>query len=141
MPDTPDTETGDDDDTADELAALREQTTHGDRLDEAANSEASSAFIETLVAELDAIDAGETQKTVSVWDGSFAAFLHALEAHPEQLDAVGTDLQAALDGDTDEPVDRSEIIRLALRVGLKEASPETFAALQEGVQRHAVNQL
>lgn len=135
MTDTP--ETYDDD----ELAALREQTTHGDRLDEAATSEATAEFIETIVAELNAIDAGETQKTVSVWDGSFAAFLHALDAHPEQLETVGTDLQEALDASTDEPVDRSEVIRLTLRVGLKEASPETFAALQEGVQQHAVDQL
>lgn len=54
------------------------------------------------------------------------------------LAAVGDDLQAALDASTDDPVDRSEIIRLALRVGLKEASPETFAALQDGVQQHAL---
>lgn len=135
MSETPET---DDDE---ELAALREQTTHGDRLDEAATSDVTAEFIETLVTELEAIDAGETQKTVSVWDGSFAAFLHALDAHPDQLDAVGTDLQRALDVSPDEPVDRSELIRLALRVGLKEASPETFAALQDGVQRHAVNQL
>lgn len=145
MSETPDTDSDTDaDDTGaatDELAALREQTTHGDRLDEAAHNEISAEFIETLVSELDAIDAGETQKTVSVWDGSFAAFLRALEAHPEQLDAVGADLQAELDGSADDSVDRSEVIRLALRVGLKEASPETFAALQEGVQRHAVNQL
>lgn len=124
-----------------ELAALREQTTHGDRLDEAANSAVSAAFVDTIVDELDAIDAGETQKTVSVWDGSVAAFLHALETHPEQLETVGADLQAALESSPDEPVDRSEVIRLALRVGLKEASPETFAALQEGVQQHAVKQL
>lgn len=135
MSETPET---DDDE---ELAALREQTTHGDRLDEAATSDVTAEFIETLVTELEAIDAGETQKTVSVWDGSFAALLHALDAHPDQLDAVGTDLQRALDVSPDEPVDRSELIRLALRVGLKEASPETFAALQDGVQRHAVNQL
>lgn len=143
MPETPnsDADTDDTGDATDDLAALREQTTHGDRLDEAANNEISSEFIDTLVSELDAIDAGETQKTVSVWDGSFTAFLHALEAHPEQLDAVGADLQAALDVPTDEPVDRSEVIRLALRVGLKEASPETFVALQKGVQQHAVKQL
>jgi len=90
MPETPNP------DDTDDLTALREQTTHGDRLDEAANNEVSSEFIDTLVSELDAIDAGETQKTVSVWDGSFTAFLHALEAHPEQLDAVGADLQAHL---------------------------------------------
>ena len=136
------TDTETDDDTDDEeLAALREQTTHGDRLDEAANTTVSPAFIDTLVDELEAIDAGDTQKTVSVWDGSIAAFLHALEDHPAQLEAVGDDLQAALEVSPDEPVDRSDIIRLALRVGLAEASPEAFKALQEGVQRHAVNQL
>ena len=126
--------------TAEELEALREQTTHGDRLDEAGDSEIPPAFIETLVDELEAIDAGDSQKTVSVWDGSLAAFLAALEAHPDEMEAVGSDLQAALDV-TDREIDRSELIRLAIRVGLAEASPEAFAALQTGVQEHAVNNL
>lgn len=128
-------------DDDDELAALREQTTHGDRLDEAAETPIPPAFIETVVSELEAIEAGETQKTVSAWDGSIAALLHALEEHPDQLEAVGEDLRTALDVSADESVDRSEIIRLALRVGLAEASPETFKALKKGVQQHAVNQL
>lgn len=132
---TDDTNTNDD-----ELAALREQTTHGDRLDEAAADAVSPAFVETLVDELEAIEAGDTQKTVSVWDGSLAAFLAALEAHPEEMEAVGADLQAALDA-SEREIDRSEIIRLAIRVGLSEAAPEAFSALQTGVQQHAVNQL
>lgn len=123
-----------------DLAALREQTTHGDRLDEAATGGVSDAFVETLVAELEAVETGERQKTVSVWDGSLAAFLAALDSHPEQMEAVGAELQATLDA-SEREIDRSEIIRLAIRVGLSEAAPEAFSALQTGVQRHAVNQL
>lgn len=124
-----------------ELAALRQQTSHGDRLDDAADTTTTAPFTETLIAELESIDAGETQKAVSVWDGPFAAFLHALEDHPDEMAAVGTRLQDALGASTDQEVDRSEVIRLTLRLGLTEASPDHMAALREAVQQHAVDKI
>jgi len=46
----------------DDLAALREQTSQGDRLDEADSAEKKRALVEDIVSELEAIDDGERQK-------------------------------------------------------------------------------
>jgi len=73
----------------DELAALREQTSHGDRIDEAAAEDAKRDLVEDILDELEAIDAGDKQKTISVWDGHLAAFIRALEENPDRLGEVG----------------------------------------------------
>lgn len=124
----------------DDLAALREQTAHGDRLDEAAGDEQTHELTDTIAAELDAIDTGDQQKTVSVWDGHIAAFIRALEAHPDQLDAVGHALQHELDIE-ERDVDRSEVLRLGLRLGFQEAAPDQFAAVREAVRKQATKDL
>ena len=123
-----------------ELEALREQTSHGDRLDEAGDKATTREFVDNIRAELEAIDAGEQQKTVSVWDGPMAAFVRALEDNPEQLDAVGRALQERLDAE-DSGVDRSEVLRLALRLGFQTAAPEQFDAIRDAVQQHATKDL
>lgn len=127
-------------DDDDELAALREQTAHGDRLDTAADGAETAALVAAIRDELTAIEAGDKQKTVSVWDGHIAAFIHGLEDAPDHRQAVGHALQAELDREQT-AVDRSELIRLALRVGFKQAAPEEFAALAEAVKAEAVNEL
>jgi len=123
-----------------ELAALREQTSQGDRIDQAASAEQKQALAEAIVEELEAIDAGEQQKTLSVWDGALAAFIRALEDNPDQLEAVGHSLQQRLGTDTAE-IDRSEVLRLALRLGFQEAAPEEFDAVRDAVQKHATKRL
>lgn len=123
-----------------ELAALREQTSQGDRIDQAASAEQKQALAEAIVEELEAIDAGEQQKTLSVWDGALAAFIRALEDNPDQLEAVGHSLQQRLGTDTAE-IDRSEVLRLALRLGFQEAAPEEFDAVRDAVQKHATKGL
>lgn len=124
----------------DELAALREQTSQGDRIDQAASAEQKQVLVEAIVEELEAIDAGEQQKTLSVWDGALAAFIRALEDNPDQLEAVGHSLQQRLGTDTAE-IDRSEVLRLALRLGFQEAAPEEFDAVRDAVQKHATKGL
>lgn len=124
----------------DELEALREQTAQGDRLDEAATAAATQDFVADILGELEAIDDGEQQKTVSVWDGPMAAYVRALEDNPEQLDAVGQALQQRLDVEEGE-VDRSELLRLALRLGFQTAAPEQFDAVREAVEQHATRGL
>ena len=123
-------------DEDEDLAALREQTSQGDRIDQATSAEQDQELVEAIVDELDAIDAGEQQKTISVWDGTLAAFIRALEEHPEQMEAVGHSLQQQLDVDTT-AVDRSEVLRLALRVGFQEAAPDEFDAVREAVRKQA----
>lgn len=124
----------------DELAALRDETAHGDRIDTADAASDRRAFVEDIIAELEAIDDGDKQKTVSVWDGHLAAFVRALEANPDRMAAVGEGLQQRLDQERDE-VDRSEVLRLALRLGLKEAAPDEFDAVRDAAGEHATKQL
>lgn len=123
-----------------DLDALREQTSQGDRIDEAAKVDDRQSLVDDIIAELEAIESGEQQKTVSVWDGPLAAFIRALEANPEQMDDVGRALQNHLDVDEGD-VDRSELLRLALRLGFQEAASEEFDAVREAVQEHATRNL
>lgn len=124
----------------DELAALRDETAHGDRIDTADAASDRQAFVDDIVAELEAIDNGDKQKTVSVWDGHLAAFVRAIEANPERMESVGEKLQQRLDSDHEE-VDRSELLRLALRLGFNEAAPDEFDAVRDAVGEHAKNQM
>lgn len=110
------------------------------RLDEAPAAEQRQVLVDAIMAELEAIERGEQQKTVSVWDGPLAAFIRALEANPDQLEEVGHALQRELDLD-ERDVDRSEVLRLALRLGFKEAAPETFEAVRDATREHAVKGL
>jgi hypothetical protein len=129
---------GDEEDT--DLAALREQTSQGDRLDEASSAEQKQALVDDIVSELEAIDGGEQQKTVSVWDGNLAAFIRALEDNPDRMEDVGQALQQRLDVDVGE-ADRSDILRLALRLGFQEAAPDEFDAVREAVGKQATRGL
>lgn len=124
----------------DDLAALREQTSHGDRIEEAAVEEEKHDLVEDIIDELEAIDAGDQQKTVSVWDGPIAAFIRALEEHPDRMEDVGHSLQRQLDLDEGD-VDRSEVIRLALRLGFQEAAPDKFEAVREAAREQATKGL
>lgn len=124
----------------DELEALREQTSQGDRIDEASSTATQDSFVDDIVDELEAIDSGDQQKTVSVWDGPLAAFVRALEENPSRMEEVGHTLQQQLDVDESE-VDRSEILRLALRLGFQEGASEEFDAVREAVQEHATRNL
>ena len=125
---------GDEEDV--DLAALREQTSQGDRLDEAGSVEQKQALVDDIISELEAIDGGEQQKTVSVWDGNLAAFISALEDNPDRMEDVGQALQQRLDVDVGE-ADRSDILRLALRLGFQEAAPDEFDAVREAVGKQA----
>jgi len=132
------------DDSDTELDALRRQTSQGDRLDEAAQTDDRRSLRDDIVDELAAIDAGERQKPVSVWDGDLAAFVVALdqEATAEHRAAVGHALREALGrADDDSDVDRSEVLRLALRLGFAEAAPEYLDTLREAIGDHAANLL
>jgi hypothetical protein len=124
----------------DDLAALREQTSHGDRIEEAAAEDTKRDLVKDILDELEAIDAGDKQKTISVWDGPLAAFIRALEEDSERLAEVGHALQRQLDtGESD--VNRSEILRLALRLGFREAAPKEFEAVREAARKQATKGL
>lgn len=123
------------------LEELRQETTKGDRLDEAPAQQRQADLQASMREHLAALDAGDRQKTVSVWDGNLAAFIAALEDHPEEMQAVGEALAAELDSEIGDDVERSEVLRMALRLGFREAAPEHIETLREAVREQAVNSL
>lgn len=112
----------------------------GDRLDTAASTADTGDLKASIVEALEEIDAGERQKTVSVWDGNLAALFAALEDHDEALDDLGGTLQQEL-GEADGEVDRSEVLRLAVRYALRDAAPEYVDVLRDAVQDHAASDI
>ncbi|MFC6964431.1 hypothetical protein [Halocatena marina] len=124
-----------------DLEELKRQTSHGDRLDSDADNDQQQALADAILTELERIDAGEEQKTVSIWDGPTAAYIRALDEHPDQRAEVGDALRRQLDIDGDEPVDRSELVRFALRLGFRQAAPDKFETLKESVQKHVTQDL
>lgn len=119
-----------------------------DIFDEKGNRFASDAdreeFKDELRAELEAIKEGEKQKTMSVWDGDMAAVIRALEDGDELTDRgeeVGKKLQKALGRDENvDKLDRSELMRMTFRLGLKNAAPNVVDDLLE-VKKESVEQL
>jgi sirohydrochlorin ferrochelatase len=125
----------------DELEQLREQTSTGDRLDEASAEQDQHELQEAILTELEAIDAGEKQKTVSVWDGPVAALLGALEDRDDDLVETGEQLRDALGVEADDEPDRSEVLRLALRLGFETGAPDKLDATRAAVEEHASQRL
>lgn len=121
--------------TDDDLEELRRQTDRRSRLDEEAGKADTADFQARVQTALEELDAGDRQKTLSVWDGPLAAFVAALDE--EDMEAVGTQLQATLGVDEDPAaIDRSEVLRLALRAGFREAAPEYLESAQAAVREH-----
>ena len=101
-----------------------------------------TAFQAAILNALSALEDGERAKTVSTRDESLMAFLVALDECPEERAAVGQALGHALDRDIDaEHVDRSTIVRLAVRAGLSTAAPDQWETLRAAVGEHARQRL
>jgi hypothetical protein len=131
----------------DDLADLRERTSHGDRLDEAAADDRRRELVDGLVSRLDEIDDGEAANTVSLWDARLAAFFQTLapgddaDEYAAEREAFAEALRDRLDVDNDEPPDRSELLRLTLRAGIEAAGPEYREALRDAVRERATRDL
>jgi hypothetical protein len=122
-----------------DLEELRQQTQRTDRLAESADSQPDEdELVEDLVDALAAIDSGEQAKTFAARDESVTALLSTLADREADLEAVGTSLQEALGRDVaPSELDRSEIVRLAVRLGLREAAPEYLDLLADASAEHA----
>lgn len=119
-----------------DLAELRQQTERGDRLEEDSRREAMAEFQVRVREELEKIESGNRQKTISVWDGPLAAFISALDGSKD-LEAVGIALQRELGmNENVEALDRSELLRLALRAGFQEAAPEYLDSARGAIREH-----
>ena len=122
-----------------DLEELRQQTQRTDRLAEPAEAEDEGDELhDALVEALSAIDSGQQAKTFAARDATVTALLTTLDDREEALHEVGVALQESLDRDADpDALDRSEIVRLAVRLGLREAAPEYLDALAEASAEHA----
>lgn len=122
-----------------DLEELRQQTQRTDRLAEPSRPDDDGEdVVEELVDALADIDSGEQAKTFAARDASVTALLTTLADREDDLEEVGTALQAALGRDRDPAaLDRSEIVRLAVRLGLREAAPEYLELLADASAEHA----
>jgi len=127
-------------DADDELDELRQKTDVGTRAQSATPGEESTGLEDTIVAVLADVEAGEVSKTLSVRDDRLAALVRALE-ETGGLDDVGAALRQELgrEGDVD-GIDRSEVLRLAVRLGLQQAAPEVLDAGRDAYAQHATEQ-
>ena len=120
-------------DIDDELEELRKQTSRGNRLDEQANE---GDFVDHVVTMLDAVDEGERSKVLSLYDPQLAALIYALEDHPQRFREVVEALGEAQGTDVDvEEVGRTEFLKMAVRVGLRESDPDLLDEAKEAVTR------
>ncbi|WP_226043530.1 hypothetical protein [Natrinema sp. DC36] len=120
-----------------DLDELRDATQKGDRLDES-NNDSDEDLVDEIVGAITEVESGDRPKTIAVRDQPIAALLAALdEADQDEMVDVGHALEDALNRDHSDEFDRSEIARLAFRVGLQEAAPEIMDQLGEAIGKHA----
>ena len=127
-------------DDDEELEQLREDTELGTRAEYSTPSEETTNLEDTMVALLADVEAGEVSKTLPVRDERLTALVRALE-ETGGLDDVGEALREELgrEGDAD-GTDRSEMLRLAVRLGLQEAAPGVLDTARDASARHASEQ-
>jgi hypothetical protein len=93
-----------------------------------------------MAALLADVENGDVSKTLSVRDARLTALVRALEETGDLVD-VGTALQEELGREADpDRIDRSEMLRLAVRLGLQEATPEVLDSARDAYARHASEQ-
>lgn len=126
--------------TDDNLSDLREQSRTGSRLDEDADPDAATVEA-TILRMLAEIDDGDRRKTMSIRDGTMAALLAALDEHPEDRQRVGDALARALGRAPADEYDRSHLLRLLVRVGLRETVPDVYDTLGDAQAEHAKRSL
>lgn len=127
-------------DTDDELEQLRQQTDVGTRAQSSTPGEGTSDLEDVMVALLADVEDGEVSKTLSVRDARLTALVRALE-ETEGLDDVGASLREELGREADaDGTDRSEVLRLAVRLGLQEAAPEVLESARDAYAKHASEQ-
>jgi elongation factor P--beta-lysine ligase len=114
---------------------FKDQYQKGRRTDAAA--EEMSTLREDIVAELKEIDGGK-RKTLAIRDESLAALFNALDEHDEEMASVLEDLGDAAGRDASDHT-KSELLRLAARVGLQTAAEDTWDELLEAKKERAVD--
>jgi uncharacterized protein YpuA (DUF1002 family) len=114
---------------SEDIEELKEQTQAGSRVTAAAEQESKQPLRKLVIDELEAIDSGE-RKTLAIRDESLSALFNALENDPDEMQRVLEALAKELDRDVDD-TNKSELLRLAARVGLQEVVPEAWDEVLE----------
>jgi len=123
-----------------ELEELREQTNVGTRAESESASDETSDLEDAIVTLLGEVQNGGVSKTLSVRDEQLTALIRGLE-ETDGINDVGASLREKLGRDSaTDGTDRSEILRLAVRVGLQEAAPEVVETARDANARHASEQ-
>jgi len=126
--------------TDDELEELREQTDVGTRAESELSGDKTSDLEDAIVTLLGDVESGEVSKTLSVRDERLTALIRGLE-ETDNLNDVGASLREQLGRDDDgDGTDRSEMLRLAVRLGLREAAPEVLETARDANARYASEQ-
>lgn len=127
-------------DADDELEELRQQTDVGTRAESSTSSDDATDLGDAIVGYLGQVETGEVSKTLSVRDERLTALVRALEDTGD-LDGVGAALGDELGRDAPaDGIDRSEMLRLAVRLGLQQAAPEVLESARDAYARHASEQ-
>jgi len=123
-----------------ELEELREQTDVGTRAESELSEDQTSDLEDAIVTLLGDVESGDISKTLSVRDEQLTALIRGLE-ETDSLNDVGASLREQLGrNDDSDGTDRSEMIRLAVRLGLREAAPEVVETARDATARHASEQ-
>lgn len=137
------TDSNDDIDAEELLQQSKEQTRH---TSEPTQSEVDSLQavdrVDSIKEALLAIEAGDAPENINLRDERLKALLVGLDNSGELAD-VATGLNAALNADTDidtADVSQSDVARLLLRVGLREALPEVLDDAMEARQQALLEQ-
>jgi len=127
-------------DTEKELEELKEKTDVGTRAQSPTPGEQESDLEDAMVSLLGDVEDGEVSKTLSVRDARLTALVRALEETGD-LAGAGAALQEELGREADaDGIDRSEMLRLAVRLGFQEAAPEVLDTARNAYARHASEQ-
>jgi|AntDeeMetageno51_2_1112566.scaffolds.fasta_scaffold02776_1 hypothetical protein len=130
------------DDTDDELAALRESTDPGTRTATKVESGEADEFVTDLKEAVAEKQQKGAQRSVSIWDANIAGLLDALDRHPDRLEESVSQLADDLGRDVDpDSYDRSELLRLLILLGLQEGAPELEDKWRTAVGELAKEQL
>lgn len=121
-----------------DLDELRAQTDRGDRLEARPEPDvADDPFVKAIGDALRAVEAGDREKVLTVRDAEFTALLDALEADGSRKRRVGDALYGALGREADGPYTNADLLRAALRIGLREGAPGVHEQLADVVAEHA----
>ena len=117
---------------SDDIEEMKQSMQKGSRYE---NAEQNRDLHEDIVVELEAIENGEG-KTIAIRDESLSALFAALEDRDGEL-ATALDALAEEAGKDADSETKSEVLRLAARVGLQTATPELWDAVLEARREQA----